>query len=79
MPAADPYSYANLEEAQIKHISLKLSLDFNTRKISALVEYQLDRPLDGDFCLDTHSLDIESIQRDGQNLDWQLAEEHDQL
>ncbi len=56
--AADPHSYANLDEVRVRHAELDLRVDFEQRRLEGFVELTLDRSASR-LLLDTRDLDID--------------------
>jgi leukotriene A-4 hydrolase/aminopeptidase len=58
----DPHSFARVEEAIVKHLSLDLNVDFNRKMISGNATLTIERKSDaGVIHLDTRGLTIDSI------------------
>jgi leukotriene-A4 hydrolase len=79
MSILDPYSYADPDVTQIKHISFRMKLDFTVQRIQGTAVYQLDRPVNGKLVLDTRNLEIEAIESGGQSFTWHMSDEHPRL
>jgi aminopeptidase N len=68
----DPHSFANFEQGLIRNIAFKIEIDFETRTLSLLVTYQLDRAVTGSLFLDTRDIQIERIHQGKDDLKWEL-------
>ncbi len=70
MIASDPHSYADPSRPAIRHIEFDFSFDFDRRLTAGRACYALDRPSDGILFLDTHAIDIQSVEADGGAVPW---------
>lgn len=71
----DIHSYARPSEAVIKHLSLDLKADFESKKLSGTATYDIDVfPGADTIYLDTRDLDIHQVNVDGKKVDFTLAE-----
>ncbi|MGS0729508.1 aminopeptidase, partial [Shewanella sp. 0m-11] len=64
----DYHSFANTEQVRVKHLSLLLDVDFDTKQLAGQVELQLDYidKQTSELWLDTRDLTIEGIYSDSQ-------------
>lgn len=61
----DPHSYSRPEEALITHLSLKLDVNFETKKLSGTAQYQIQtKPGAKELILDTRDLNISKVSLD---------------
>jgi len=74
MPGNDPHSHADLNQARIRHLDLRIGVDFAARCLHIAAEYHLDRMLSGPLDLDSRDLDITSIEAGGRRVEFELGE-----
>ncbi len=72
MTSRDPHTYTDLAQARIQHIQLHIRVDFPEHILHVRADYRLDRPVSGEFFLDTRGLDILSVMADGRSLPFEL-------
>lgn len=72
----DPHSYADPNEAIVRHIDLDLDVNFESRKIIGTADLRFDRAASAQrIILDTKDLQIKRVTgEDGSALDFQLGE-----
>ena len=74
--ATDHHSYAKPSEAVTTHLSWDAEVDFASRQIHATATYDLDMAEDAQrVLLDCRGLDIQSVQVDGQAVEFELGPE----
>lgn len=73
MASHDPHSYADLEQAAIRHVTFDLRMDFGQRQLAGTALYELDRPVQGTLDLDTRDLTIVSAEASGRPLSPELG------
>ncbi len=74
--AMDVHSYAKPDEAVVKHLSLELVADFDTKKLSGTATYDIEVHEGADsIVLDTRDLDIQQVTVDGKNTIFSLGKE----
>jgi len=73
----DPHSYAQVDEAIIKHIGLELKVDFDKKQLAGTAEIKFERqPGAEHLVLDTKDLQISTVRAtSGQSLNFQLKED----
>src|SRR5258706_5741019 len=70
----DVHTYARPSEAVVKHLSLDLAVDFDSRKISGTASYDIEVHEGADSIrLDTRELDIHSIKVDSKETPFKLG------
>lgn len=72
MTIHDPHSFADLEQGKISHIDLALNVDFDSKTIQGEAIYDLNRPINGSFYLDSQGVQIQSINAGERPLSWAL-------
>ncbi|NIP77869.1 MAG: aminopeptidase [Gemmatimonadetes bacterium] len=72
----DPHSFANPDEARVRHVDLRLAVDFERRTLAGAATLRLDRvPGARDLVLDTRGLEIRGVVTPGgDSLRWSLGE-----
>lgn len=74
-PVEDPHSFARPEQAQVKHLTLHLSVDFKTKELSGTATWEIDNSARGqEIVLDTRDLQISKVLADDQETTFQLGE-----
>lgn len=80
--SSDIYSYANYLEFSVRHVDMKLTVDFDTRVLSGMATLNVERidPAAGTLVLDTRGLDIQRVSRNDsgaklRDLPWRLGQE----
>jgi aminopeptidase N len=58
MARLDPHSYADSEHPRARHLRLRLSVDFATRRLEGTAAFQLEQPAGGTLDLDSKELEI---------------------
>ncbi len=73
---ADPHSFANPEEARVRHVDLRLAVDFDEQVLAGAATLTLDRlPEAEELVLDTRGLDIRAVTTPlGDALTWELGD-----
>ena len=73
---ADPHSFARPDEARVRHVDLRLHVDFEARALTGAATLEIDRAPGADtLVLDTRDLDIEAVTTPvGDALAWELGE-----
>jgi aminopeptidase N len=66
----DPHSHSDLAQGRIKHIKLRISADFDKRRLRIRADYQLDSPVEGPFTLDSRGAEISRIYSGTQAIEW---------
>lgn len=81
LPAPDPHSWSNPEQAEVRHLKLDLKVDFDTRTLAGRAALQLVAPpLDGKLVLDTHGLEVSAVTLlDGSPLPFIVGEGNEAL
>lgn len=79
--SSDPYSYANYLEFRVRHVDMKLTVDFDTRILTGMVTLNVERldPQATSLVLDTRGLNIQrvSMNESGaklRDLPWRLGQ-----
>ena len=72
--AKDSHSYAKPNEANITHLSLDLTVDFNSKKLIGSAAYQFKHQSDS-IVLDANGLSIQRVTRDNQEVSFSLSEQ----
>ncbi|HET7010991.1 MAG TPA: leukotriene A4 hydrolase C-terminal domain-containing protein [Anaerolineales bacterium] len=75
MPARDPHSYSNLDQARLQHIDLSFHVDFKSQTMSGRGVYRLDRARRGPFDLDIRGLDVLAVRDGRESLPWKTGPE----
>ncbi|MBL8111772.1 MAG: M1 family metallopeptidase [Acidobacteria bacterium] len=75
MPILDPHSFADAEQPQTRHLTLRLTVDFTRRVLAGEAVLRLDRDSGGPLDLDTRSLTIRSVRCGGREVAFTLHEE----
>ena len=73
---SDPHSFANPEEARVRHVDLRLAVDFEEQVLTGAATLDIDRLPDADeIVLDTRGLEIHNVTTPlGEPLSWELGE-----
>jgi len=75
MPTLDPHSHADLDQGRVKHIDLRLEVDFARRVLQGEAVLHFRRPGEGPVDLDTRDLDIHAVtDAEGHPLETSLGE-----
>lgn len=74
MPGLDPHSYADLTQARLRHLELRIEADFAEKRLRTRAEYWLDRPVHGPLDLDTRDLNLAAVEAGGRSLEVELGE-----
>lgn len=69
----DPHSFANMEEAVLKHLNLNLNLDFDAQVIRGEAELHMDCYGAESIILDTDDMKIVSVTSEGADLNWRMG------
>jgi leukotriene-A4 hydrolase len=72
MQMQDPHSYADLEQGQIAHITLRIFVNFPDQVLHVTATYTSEAPLNGSLYMDTRDLDLHRIHRNGEALFWEM-------
>ena len=79
--SSDPYSYANYLEFRVRHVDMKLTVDFDTRILTGMATLNVERldPQATSLVLDTRGLDIQRVSKNESgaklsDLSWRLGE-----
>lgn len=74
--APDPHSYANIDEVVVKHLSLDLAVDFESRTLDGSVLLELERlQPTNQLVLDTRDLSIHKVVvNNGRQVDFKLGD-----
>ncbi|MCX6600710.1 MAG: M1 family metallopeptidase [bacterium] len=75
MPHQDPHSCWTFGSAQIAHVDLDLTVDFDRQVIHGMADYRFDRALDDVLRLDTRTVEIDDVSAGGRPLKWRLEGE----
>ena len=72
----DPHSFALPDDAQVKHLSWKATVDFSTKVLNAVATWDIEHKADADLIIfDTKGLNIKKVSGgDGKTLEFRLAE-----
>jgi len=72
--ANDSHSYSNPNEVAMKHLSLDLSVDFDSRTLEGNATYKLERNEGNEFILDLDGIEIKSVaDGKGAELDYKIV------
>jgi len=73
---ADPHSFANPAEARVRHVDVRLHVDFEARSLAGTATLDIDRaPGAEEIILDTRGLDIRAVTTPlGDALRWELGD-----
>ncbi|MBW1880027.1 MAG: M1 family metallopeptidase [Deltaproteobacteria bacterium] len=75
MPTLDPHSHADLEQGRVKHLDVRLEVDFDRRVLHGEAVLHFEIPGEGPLDLDTRDLDIHAVtDRSGTPLETSLGE-----
>jgi len=79
--SSDPYSYANYLEFRVRHVDMKLTVDFDTRILTGMATLNVERldPQATSLVLGTRGLDIQRVSKNESgaklsDLSWRLGE-----
>ncbi len=75
----DVHTYAQPDEARVKHLNWNANVDFENQKISAVAEWQIETSDNADeIIFDVYELEIKEVTADGQPAEYDLGdfEEH---
>ncbi len=76
MARLDPHSYADSDQPRVRHLRLRLDVDFTARRLDAEAVLDLARPSEGTLDLDTKGLDLLAVSnQDGASVPHELAPE----
>lgn len=75
----EPHSYAQPNEAAIKHLDLDIALDFSAKIISGKATYQIENNNAKQIILDSKFLNITKAEADGKETTFSLSEFDKQL
>ncbi|WP_291728067.1 M1 family metallopeptidase [Bernardetia sp.] len=76
----DIHTFAVPKEAKVKHLDLKLNVDFESKMLSGVATYDIEVQNNVDkIYLDTRSLTIENVEVDGQKANFELENEVEHL
>jgi len=75
----EPHSYAQPNEAAIRHLDLDIELDFSKKIISGVASYQIDNNNADEIILDAKFLNIKNVKADGEDVKFSLGEFDEQL
>ncbi len=80
--SSDPYSYANYLEFSVRHVDMKLTVDFDTRILTGMATLNVERidPAVGTLILDTRGLNIQRVSKNEsgaklRDLPWKFGQE----
>ena len=74
--ARDPHTYAQPNEAKVTHLDWKASVDFDTKIISAIAEYDIETSEGADeIVLDMNGLSVSEVQVDGMPVEFKIGPE----
>jgi leukotriene-A4 hydrolase len=74
--ARDPHTWSKPNEARVKHLNWSARVDFNTHRISANAQYDIENITGTDTIhFDTKGLQIKSVQVDGKAVSFTLGAE----
>jgi aminopeptidase N len=76
MARLDPHSFADSDQPRVRHLRLRLSVDFAARRLEAEAALELDAPAEGIFDLDSKGLDLLDVSNEaGASLAFELGPE----
>jgi len=76
LPPADPHSFSMPDDARVKHLSWKATVDFENKVIRAVATWDIEHRPDADLIIfDTKGLDIKKVtSSEGNPLEFRLAD-----
>ena len=74
--STDPHSFSLPDDARVKHLSWKATVDFDAKVINAVATWDIEHADDADLIIfDTKGLNIKKVTAaDGKPLEYRLAE-----
>lgn len=77
----DYHSFANPDEVRVKHLTIDLTADFNTKQLIGEVTLDVERtaPENNTLVLDTRALNIKSVTAQGSDIAFEMGKVDDDL
>lgn len=77
----DYHSFANPDEVRVKHLTIDLTADFDTKQLIGEVTLDVERtaPENNTLVLDTRALDIRSVTAQGSDIAFEMGKVDDDL
>jgi leukotriene-A4 hydrolase len=78
MQMTDPHSYMDLSQGKIRHIDLRIDINFPAQRLHILATYDLEKPVSGSLFLDSRDIQVERVFNHGGDIPWKI-DEHDSI
>lgn len=75
----EPHSYAQPNDAVIKHLDLDINVDFESQVISGTATYDIENSGSSQIILDSKFLEIESVTQNGTTTEFELGDFNESL